>query len=168
MKIKSFLVIALIATTTMFVACSPVQVANTITEVLRELGIGKKSDNEIQELTESLSKQTKKTAKKIVEWKVAEMAAMSVGEQLDYMTTCTGVTFDGRDVTITCEVDEDYCPLASIYQLDWEEVKKVLKQIWKTDKNRQELANQVKLLGGTVNYVYVGSITGETVSYSLW
>ena len=89
MKIKSFLVIALIATTTMFVACSPVQVVKTITEVLRELGIGKKSDNEIQELTESLNKQTKQTAKKIVEWKVAEMAAMSVGEQLDYMTTYT-------------------------------------------------------------------------------
>jgi hypothetical protein len=103
--------------------------------------------------------------KKIIEEKVSKAAELLVGKQVDFMTKCTGITFDGRDVTYVYEVDESY---VSLSQVDMEQVKKVQWQIFESNETFQIFANHIKSIDGTINYVYVGSLSREVVSYSLW
>lgn len=103
--------------------------------------------------------------KKIIEEEVSKAAELLVGKQVDFMTKCTDITFDGRDVTYVYEVDESY---VSLSQVDMEQVKKVQWQIFESNETFQIFANHIKSIGGTINYVYVGSLSREVVSYSLW
>ena len=159
MKTKLFLMIALVATTTLFVACDK-----------KDAQEEKSTKSETVKNT-AASAEDVEEAKKIIEEGVAEAAEMFVGKQVDFMTTCTGMTFDGKNVTYTYEIDESQLEglgYTNISQLDWEEGKKVQLKILEENENSQAFLNSVKLLGGTINYVYVGSISRETVSYSLW
>jgi hypothetical protein len=60
--------------------------------------------------------------KKIIEEEVSKAAELLVGKQVDFMTKCTDITFDGRDVTYVYEVDESY---VSLSQVDMEQIKNV-------------------------------------------
>jgi hypothetical protein len=103
--------------------------------------------------------------KKIIEEKVSKAAELLVGKQVDFMTKCTGITFDGRDVTYVYEVDESYISLS---QLDMEQIKNVQLQLVDSIEMFQVLKDNLKTIGGTIKYVYVGSLSQEVVSYSLW
>jgi hypothetical protein len=103
--------------------------------------------------------------KKIIEEKVSKAAELLVGKQVDFMTKCTGITFDGRDVTYVYEVDESYISLS---QLDMELIKNVQLQLVDSNEMLQVLKDNLKTIGGTIKYVYVGSLSQEVVSYSLW
>jgi hypothetical protein len=103
--------------------------------------------------------------KKIIEEEVSKAAELLVGKQVDFMTKCTGITFDGRDVTYVYEVDESYISLS---QLDMEQIKNVQLQLVDSIEMYQVLKDNLKTIGGTVKYVYVGSLSQEEVSYNLW
>jgi hypothetical protein len=103
--------------------------------------------------------------KKIIEEEVSKAAELLVGKQVDFMTKCTGITFDGRDVTYVYEVDESYISLS---QLDMEQIKNVQLQLVDSIEMFQVLKDNLKTIGGTIKYVYVGSLSQEVVSYSLW
>jgi hypothetical protein len=103
--------------------------------------------------------------KKIIEEKVSKAAELLVGKQVDFMTKCTGITFDGRDVTYVYEVDESYISLS---QLDMEQIKNVQLQLVDSIEMYQVLKDNLKTIGGTIKYVYVGSLSQEEVSYNLW
>ena len=159
MKTKLFLMIALVATTTLFVACDK-----------KEAKEEKSTKSKTVKNTAAAAKDVEE-AKKIIEEEIAKAAEMMVGKQIDFMTTCTGITFDGKDVTYTYEVDEAQLEgfgFTNISQLDWEEAKKVQLKTWEENEIVQTLFNKIKLLGGTINHVYVGSISHDTAGYSLW
>jgi hypothetical protein len=103
--------------------------------------------------------------KKIIEEEVSKAAELLVGKQVDFMTKCTGITFDGRDITYVYEVDESYISLS---QLDMELIKNVQLQLVDSNEMLQVLKDNLKTIGGTIKYVYVGSLSQEVVSYSLW
>lgn len=103
--------------------------------------------------------------KKIIEEEVSKAAELLVGKQVDFMTKCTGITFDGRDITYVYEVDESYISLS---QLDMEQIKNVQLQLVDSIEMYQVLKDNLKTIGGTIKYVYVGSLSQEVVSYSLW
>jgi hypothetical protein len=103
--------------------------------------------------------------KKIIEEEVSKAAELLVGKQVDFMTKCTGITFDGRDVTYVYEVDESYISLS---QLDMELIKNVQLQLVDSIEMYQVLKDNLKTIGGTIKYVYVGSLSQEEVSYNLW
>ena len=104
-------------------------------------------------------------AKQILEQQVAKTAELLVGQQIDFMTKCTNITFDGKDITYVYEVDESYISLS---QLDMEQIKKVQLQLVDSIEMFQVLKDNLKTIGGTVKYVYVGSLSQEEVSYNLW
>lgn len=103
--------------------------------------------------------------KKIIEEEVSKAAELLVGKQVDFMTKCTGITFDGRDITYVYEVDESYISLS---QLDMEQIKNVQLQLVDSIEMYQVLKDNLKTIGGTIKYVYVGSLSQEEVSYNLW
>lgn len=103
--------------------------------------------------------------KKIIEEEVSKAAELLVGKQVDFMTKCTDITFDGRDITYVYEVDESYISLS---QLDMEQIKNVQLQLVDSIEMYQVLKDNLKTIGGTIKYVYVGSLSQEVVSYSLW
>ena len=159
MKTKLFLMIALVATTTLFVACDK-----------KEAKEEKSTKSETVKNT-AASAEDIEEAKKIIKEETAIAAEMLVGKQVDFMTTSTGITFDGKNVTYAYEIDESQIEglgYTKISQLDWEEAKKLQQKILEENENSQAFLNSIKLLGGTINYVYVGSISHETISYSLW
>ena len=159
MKTKLFLMIALVATTTLFVACDK-----------KEAKEEKSTKSETVKNT-AASAEDIEEAKKIIKEETAIAAEMLVGKQVDFMTTSTGITFDGKNVTYAYEIDESQLEglgYTNISQLDWEEAKKLQQKILEENENSQAFLNSIKLLGGTINYVYVGSISHETISYSLW
>ena len=159
MKTKLFLMIALVATTTLFVACDK-----------KEAKKEKSTKSETVKNT-AASAEDVEEAKKIIEEETAKAAAMFVGKKVDFMTTSTGMTFDGKNVTYAYEIDEyqlEGLGYTNISQVNFEEGKKVQLKILEENENSQAFLNSVKLLGGTIKYVYVGSISHETISYSLW
>lgn len=103
--------------------------------------------------------------KKIIEEEVSKAAELLVGKQVDFMTKCTDITFDGRDITYVYEVDESYISLS---QLDMEQIKNVQLQLVDSIEMYQVLKDNLKTIGGTIKYVYVGSLSQEEVSYNLW
>lgn len=103
--------------------------------------------------------------KKIIEEEVSKAAELLVGKQVDFMTKCTDITFDGRDITYVYEVDESYISLS---QLDMEQIKNVQLQMVDSIEMYQVLKDNLKTIGGTIKYVYVGSLSQEEVSYNLW
>lgn len=103
--------------------------------------------------------------KKIIEEEVSKAAELLVGKQVDFMTKCTDITFDGRDITYVYEVDESYISLS---QLDMEQIKNVQLQLVDSIEMYQVLKDNLKTIGGTIKYVYVGSLSQEEASYSLW
>ena len=103
--------------------------------------------------------------KKIIEEEVSKAAELLVGKQVDFMTKCTDITFDGRDITYVYEVDESYISLS---QLDMEQIKNVQLQLVDSIEMYQVLKDNLKTIGGTIKYVYVGSLSQEVASYSLW
>ena len=103
--------------------------------------------------------------KKIIEEEVSKAAELLVGKQVDFMTKCTGITFDGRDIIYVYEVDESYISLS---QLDMEQIKNVQLQLVDSIEMYQVLKDNLKTIGGTIKYVYVGSLSQEEVSYNLW
>jgi hypothetical protein len=103
--------------------------------------------------------------KKIIEEEVSKAAELLVGKQVDFMTKCTGITFDGRDITYVYEVDESYISLS---QLDMEQIKNVQLQLVDSIEMYRVLKDNLKTIGGTIKYVYVGSLSQEEVSYNLW
>lgn len=103
--------------------------------------------------------------KKIIEEEVSKAAELRVGKQVDFMTKCTDITFDGRDITYVYEVDESYISLS---QLDMEQIKNVQLQLVDSIEMYQVLKDNLKTIGGTIKYVYVGSLSQEEVSYNLW
>lgn len=159
MKTKLFLMIALVATTTLFVACDK-----------KEAKEEKSTKSETVKNT-AASAEDVEEAKKIIKEETAIAAEMLVGKQVDFMTTSTGITFDGKNVTYAYEIDESQIEglgYTKISQLDWEAAKNLQQKILEENENSQAFLNSIKLLGGTINYVYVGSISHETISYSLW
>ena len=116
MKTKLFLMIALVATTTLFVACDK-----------KEAKEEKSTKSETVKNT-AASAEDVEEAKKLIEEGVAKEKEMYLGKQIDFMTTSTGITFDGKNVTYAYEIDESQIEglgYTKISQLNWEEAKKL-------------------------------------------
>ena len=104
-------------------------------------------------------------SRKIVKQEVKEASNSLAGKQLNYMTSCIDVVFDGSNVTYSYLIDESY---GRVEDLDLDTSIDQAKEAIKNNDDFKTFVGHVKNLGGVIIYTYTGSYTNVTRSFTLF
>jgi hypothetical protein len=103
-------------------------------------------------------------SREIVAQELKLASSTLAGKQVDFMTTCVDVLFDGTNAIYVYMIDESYCKLANV---DVQLVKQTMMQIFNNNEAVKIFFNHLKNIDGKAVYVYIGSESRQTKSFFL-
>jgi uncharacterized protein YbbC (DUF1343 family) len=97
-------------------------------------------------------------SKEILQQEIEATSKVLKGKQVDFMTTCVDVLFDGKDVIYVYKVDETYCKLSNI---DFNKIKETQTLILENNETVKFFMEHLKNIGGRLIYIYIGNMSYE-------
>jgi hypothetical protein len=97
-------------------------------------------------------------SKEILQQEIEATSKVLKGKQVDFMTTCVDVLFDGKDVIYVYKVDETYCKFSNI---DFNKIKETQTLIFENNEALKSFMEHLKNLGGRLIYIYIGNMSYE-------
>jgi hypothetical protein len=97
-------------------------------------------------------------SKEILQQEIEATSKVLKGKQIDFMTTCVDVLFDGKDVIYVYKVDETYCKFSNI---DFNKIKETQTLIFENNEALKSFMEHLKNLGGRLIYIYIGNMSYE-------
>jgi len=104
-------------------------------------------------------------SKEIIQQEIEATSKLLKGKQIDFMTTCVDILFDGKDVIYVYKVDETYCKFSN---LDFNKIKETQTLIFDNNEAVKALMEYLKNLGGRIIHIYIGNMSYETNSITYY
>lgn len=91
------------------------------------------------------------------------------GKKFDETTTLLSCAFDGKNIKYTYEMDESKTTIAEIKKAGGVKLMKALVNDGWNGSNpaMKEIKKNLKIVGGHVEYRYIGSSTNETIAFTI-
>ena len=96
--------------------------------------------------------------------KSAEVVNEYAPLEVDYMTTLVSCEFDGKNFIYSYVIDEDYGTIPEMKENGHaDEIRSSIKKDWDENPELKIMKDNLKKVGGSVVYEYLGNITGESM-----
>jgi hypothetical protein len=100
-------------------------------------------------------------SKEILQQEIETVSKLVKGKQIDFMTTCIDILFDGKDIIYFYKIDEsDY----KLSDLDFDAQKEAQTLILNNTEAFDPIMKHLRNVGGKLVYVYIGNVSYEVKS----